>query len=90
MKQGRSAFPVPRLDVRAGSNQQFSDRGLIGMRRGVQRRRAPVIIFIMRVDVGAGFDEQNYHFLLAFPRRAMQRRRAILITRIDQRGIGSQ
>ena len=84
------AFPILCVEVRAVIDQQLSNGSLIGMRRRMQRRRAPVIIVVVCIHVGAGFDEQSYHFLLALPGRAMKGSRTILIARIDQRGIAGQ
>jgi len=38
-------------------DQQSSNGSLVGVRRGMQRRRAPVIIVVVCIHVGAGFDE---------------------------------
>ncbi len=76
------------VHIRATLNQEFRDRCLIRMRGRVQRRRAPMIILIVRINVRARINQPSDDFLVTFPDRAVQSRGAVLVSSIHQRIIG--
>src|SRR5688572_4086900 len=63
---------------------------MVSVGSGMERRRAPVVVLIVRVDVRADFDQQCDHLYVTLPHGAVQRRRAVRVPRADERSVTLQ
>jgi hypothetical protein len=72
MVQRRPALQVRRVDIRSCVDQNLDDRSVIRMRGRVQRRRAPVLIGVVRVHIAASLKQVCDGLKMPFPRRAVQ------------------